>query len=156
MSHPQIKKALDLLTHGVYIIGVKYGTQINGMTAAWVNQVSSQPPMVSVAIGKTHYTSELISKAKSFSVNILSPNQMELARKCGFISGKNQDKLQEEEITYQATGAPILTNCAAYLECNLAQQIEVGDHILFIGTIVNADNKDKSILIFRSKDFFNN
>jgi len=60
MSQSQIEKVLDLLTHGVYIVGVKYGSKINGMTAAWVNQVSSQPPMISVAIGKTHYTSELI------------------------------------------------------------------------------------------------
>jgi flavin reductase (DIM6/NTAB) family NADH-FMN oxidoreductase RutF len=155
MSSSEVKNVLDLLTHGVYIIGVKYGSKINGMTAAWVNQVSSQPPMVSVAVGKDHYTSELISKAKYFSVNILSPNQMELSRKCGFISGRKQDKLQEEEITYQATGAPILTNCAAYLDCKLSHQFEVGDHILFIGTVIKANIKNQSVLIFRSSDFFN-
>ena len=155
MSSSQIENVLDLLTHGVYIIGVKSGKKINGMTAAWVNQVSSQPPMVSVAVGKSHYTSELISKAKSFSVNILSPNQMELARKCGFISGRDQDKLQEEEITYQASGAPILTDCAAYLDCKLSHQFEVGDHILFIGTAIKGNIKDRSVLIFRSSDFFN-
>ena len=155
MSQSQIEKVLDLLTHGVYIIGVKYGSKINAMTAAWVNQVSSQPPMVSVAVGKNHYTSELITKAKSFSVNILSPNQMELARKCGFISGREHDKLQEEEITYQATGAPILSNCAAYLDCKLSYQFKVGDHILFIGTVIKANIKNQSILIFRSSDFFN-
>ena len=155
MYSSEIKNVLDLLTHGVYIIGVKHGSKINGMTAAWINQVSSQPPMVSVAVGKSHYTSELISKAKSFSVNILSPNQMELARKCGFTSGRNQDKLQEEEITYQATGAPILTNCAAYLDCKLSHQFEVGDHILFIGTVIKANIKNQSVLIFRSSDFFN-
>ena len=155
MSHSQIEKVLDLLTHGVYIIGVKYGSEINGMTAAWVNQVSSQPPMVSVAIGKTHYTSELISQAKSFSINILSPNQMELARKCGFSSGRDQDKLIDEELTYQATGAPILSNCSAYLDCTLSHQFEVGDHVLFVGTVVEANVKSQSVLIFKSGDFFN-
>jgi len=155
MSSSEIENVLDQLTHGVYIIGAKYGTQINGMTAAWVNQVSNQPPMVSVAVGKNHYTSELISKAKSFSVNILSPNQMELARKCGFVSGRKQNKLQEEEITCQATGAPILSNCAAYLDCKLSHQFEVGDHILFIGTVIKANIKNQSVLIFRSSDFFN-
>ena len=155
MSHSQIEKVLDLLTHGVYIIGVKYGSEINGMTAAWVNQVSSQPPMVSVAIGKTHYTSERISQAKSFSINILSPNQMELARKCGFSSGRDQDKLIDEELAYQATGAPILSNCSAYLDCTLSHQFEVGDHVLFVGTVVEANVKNQSVLIFKSGDFFN-
>jgi len=155
MASSEIKNVLNLLTHGVYIIGVKYGSKINGMTAAWVNQVSSQPPMISVAIGKSHYTSELISKSKSFSVNILSPNQMELARKCGFTSGRDQEKLQEEEISYQATGAPILTSCAAYLDCKLSHQFEIGDHILFIGTVIKVNIKNQSVLIFRSSDFFN-
>ena len=154
MCPSKIEEVLDLLTYGVYIIGVKYGTKINGMTAAWVNQVSSQPPMISVAVGKSHYTSELISKAKSFSVNILSPEQMELARKCGFSSGRDQDKLQEEEISYPATGSPILSNCAAYLDCKLSHQIEVGDHILFIGTVIKANSKNQPVLIYRSGDFF--
>jgi flavin reductase (DIM6/NTAB) family NADH-FMN oxidoreductase RutF len=156
MCSSKINETIKLLVHGVYIIGVKHKSKINGMTAAWVNQVSSKPPMISVAIGKRHYTADLISKAKSFTVNILSPEQMELAKKCGFISGRDQDKLKEEEIMYQSTGAPILSNCAAYLECKLFHQIEAGDHILFIGTVIKADNKDKSILIYKSKDFFNN
>jgi len=154
VSFSEIGETLDLITHGVYIIGVKHGSKINGMTAAWVNQVSSQPPMISVAIGKTHYTSELISKAKSFSVNVLSTKQMELARKCGFVSGRDQAKLQEAKITYQTTGAPILSNCAAYLDCKLSHKFEVGDHILFIGTVIKADSKNQPVLIFRSSDFF--
>ena len=156
MRCSKIEEVLDLLTHGVYIVGVKYESKMNGMTAAWVNQVSSQPPMISVAIGKSHYTSELISKAKSFSINILSPNQIEVARKCGFSSGRDRDKLQEEEFTYQATGAPILNNCTAYLDCTLSHQFEVGDHVLFIGTVIKANSRNQSVLIFKSSDFLIN
>lgn len=154
MCSIEIREVINLLTHGVYIIGVKYKSRINGMTAAWVNQVSSQPPMISVAIGKSHYTSELIPKAKSFSVNILSPDQIGVARKCGFVSGRDQDKLQEKEVTYQATGAPILSNCAGYLDCELSHQIEVGDHILFIGTVIKANSKNQPALVYRFSDFF--
>jgi flavin reductase (DIM6/NTAB) family NADH-FMN oxidoreductase RutF len=124
------------------------------MTAAWVSQVSSQPSMVSVAIGKSHYTAELIPKTTSFSVNILSTKQMKLAEECGFVSGRNQDKLQGEEISYQATGAPILNNCVAYLDCKLTQQLEMGDHILFIGTVIQAGSNNQPVLIYRSGDFF--
>jgi flavin reductase (DIM6/NTAB) family NADH-FMN oxidoreductase RutF len=80
---------------------------------------------------------------------------LELARKCGFSSGRDQDKLQEEEISYPATGSPILSNCAAYLDCKLSHQIEVGDHILFIGTVIKANSKNQPVLIYRSGDFFN-
>lgn len=154
MCSSKITEVLDLLTHGVYIIGVKYGTKVNGMTAAWVSQVSIKPPIISVAVNKSHYTAELISKAKSFSVNILSPEQMDLAQKCGSVSGRDQDKLQGEEISYQVTGSPLLNNCAAYLDCKLDQQIEAGDHILFIGTVIKADSKRQSVLVYRSSEYF--
>ena len=156
MSSSKINETIKSLVHGVYIIGVKHKLKINGMTAAWVSQVSSKPPMISVAIGKKHYTADLIPKAKSFSVNFLSSEQKELAKKYGFVSGRDQDKLNEKDVIFKTTGAPILGNCAAYLECKLTRTIETGDHILFLGTVVDADNKDKSILIYRSEDFFNN
>ena len=71
-----------------------------------------------------------------------------------FFLRQRQDKLQEEEFTYQATGAPILRNCAAYLDCELFHQIEVGDHILFIGTVIKANSNNEPVLIYKSSDFF--
>ena len=111
--------------------------------------------MVSFAIGKSYYTTESISKVKSFSIIFLPPEQMELAVKCGFSSGRDQDKLQEEEFTYQATGAPILSNCSAYLDCTLSHQFEVGDHVLFIGTVIKVNSNNELVLIYKSGDFFN-
>lgn len=156
MYSSKINDTIKSLVHGVYVIGVKHKLKINAMTAAWVSQVSSKPPMISVAIGKRHYTANLLLKAKFFSVSFLSSEQKEVAKKYGFISGRDQDKLNEKDVMFKVTGAPILRNCAAYLECNLTKTIGAGDHILFVGTVVNADNKDKSILIYRSEDFFNN
>ena len=78
-----------------------------------------------------------------------------VARKCGFVSGRNQNKLRGEELTYQATGAPILSNCTGYLDCELSHQIEVGDRILFIGTVIKANSKNQPALVYRSSGFFN-
>ncbi|MBC8176115.1 MAG: flavin reductase, partial [Deltaproteobacteria bacterium] len=39
------------VTLGVYIVTVKAGDRINGMTAAWISRVSRNPPMVMVSIG---------------------------------------------------------------------------------------------------------
>ncbi len=154
MNTSKIEDVVDLITHGVYIIGVRFGTKMNVMTAAWVSQVSSEPPMVSVSVEKTHYTAELIPKAKSFSVSILSIDQMELARKCGFISGRENIKIQEKEVLFQVSGAPILKDCAAYLDCELSNQVEVGNNILFIGKVLKAKSNNRPVLVYRSRDFF--
>jgi flavin reductase (DIM6/NTAB) family NADH-FMN oxidoreductase RutF len=37
-----------------------------------------------------------------------------------------------------STGAPILDNAPAFVECKLVGTIEKGDHSLFVGEVVNA------------------
>ena len=154
MHGDNIDRALDRLTHGVYLIGTGAGKRRNAMTAAWVTQASGRPPIVLVAVGKTHYTSELIPEAGAFSLNVLSADQYELARKCGFGTGRYTDRLAGLETVTKATGAPVLAECAAYLDCELVSQFPIGDHIVFAGQVVDAGSTDAPVMVYRSADFF--
>ncbi len=153
MNTSKIKETMKLLVHGVYIICVEHKGKVNGMTAAWVSQVSSNPPMVSIAVGKKHFTAQLISQAKKFSINIITPGQKELAIKCGTISGEHHDKLKDEEVVYYDKNIPVLDKCIAYLECDLTKQVDTGDHFLFIGAVRSADKKGNDVLIFKPEEF---
>ena len=146
--------AMKRMKYGDYIIGTKTDKQMNGMTAAWVTQVSSNPLLVSVAIGRTHYTSEMISEAGCFSVNMLRPDQVKLARKCGFGTGKGKDRLEGLEILYKKTGAPILADCAAYLDCKLYKAFEIGDHVVFIGEVVDMGDTGAELMVHDNEVFF--
>lgn len=150
----QISAALDRMTHGVQIICVKTNKHMNGMTAAWVTQVSGKPPMVLIAVGKTHYTSKLIPEARCFSVNILKDTQFDLAKKCGFGSGRNADRLSGLDIIYRETGAPIINDCAAYLDCQLVQSFDMGDCVLFVGEVVAACDFGARALPYEIERFF--
>jgi flavin reductase (DIM6/NTAB) family NADH-FMN oxidoreductase RutF len=127
---------------------------MNAMTAAWVTQVSGRPPLVLVAVGKTHYTSELIAEAGAFSVNVLRSDQYDLARRCGFGSGRQTDRLAGVEVALRATGAPVLTECAAHLDCKVVERLEAGDHHLFIGEVVEGSDTGAPAMVYRSADFF--
>jgi flavin reductase (DIM6/NTAB) family NADH-FMN oxidoreductase RutF len=37
-----------------------------------------------------------------------------------------------------STGAPILDSTPAYVECKLVQTVEIGDHSIFVGEVVDA------------------
>lgn len=147
---PKIRK----VTCGVYIIGVRAEGRTNGMTAAWVTQVSMVPPMVCVSINKRHFTGELIEKARCFSVNVLSADCRELAVRCGFGSGREVDRLSEVDVTYMRTGSPVLKQCAAYMDCELRQTADAGDHRIYIGEVVESGETDKAPLVFDEKEFF--
>jgi flavin reductase (DIM6/NTAB) family NADH-FMN oxidoreductase RutF len=53
------------------------------------------------------------------------------------------------------TGAPILDDVYAYLECKMLSGVRAGDHTIFVGEVLDSKVfKDKVPLEFRSKDFF--
>jgi flavin reductase (DIM6/NTAB) family NADH-FMN oxidoreductase RutF len=141
---------------GLYIVTVKAGDTINGMTAALVCRVSRNPPMVMVSIGETNYTNELIKKAKYFVVNTLTEGQQEMGKHFGFVSGREADKLMGVGFFEAESGAPILERAMSYLECELFDTLITGDHTLFIGKVIGGRilDRSKSPLVFQRSDFF--
>ncbi len=141
---------------GVYIITVRSGERINGMTAAWVTQVSFKPKLVVVSIAPARYTHSLIQEAGFFCINTLSKDHVELAKRFGFVSGRKEDKFKGINYTNALKGSPILEGASAYVECEVVSSVDAGDHTLFIGQVVDAAilKEDAEPLIFKWKDFF--
>ena len=51
------------------------------------------------------------------------------------------------------TGAPVLDQAAAFVECAVRNEIEVGGHTLFIGEVVNsAFQKEEDTAVLRMED----
>lgn len=141
---------------GVFVITAKAGDRINGMTAAWVSQVSFNPLLVGVAIAPARYTHGLIEEGGLFCVNALPKGAVELAKAFGFKSGRKVDKFQGVEHFPAANGTPVLKAAYAYLECKMASRCETGDHTFFLGEVVDGRELDPQAepLIFRWDDFF--
>ena len=127
--------ALKKLTTGIYIVTARKGPEINGMVASWVSQVSFVPPLIMVAIKEERYSHAMIEQAKVFAVNILSTQQHELIPA---FTGKHTpaEKFLHTSHETRNTGAPIIKDALAYLDCKLVEQFTPGDHTLFIGEVV--------------------
>lgn len=155
MSVHGISRSLSRLTLGVYIVGVEADGRRNVMTAAWVTQVSGSPPSVVVAVGQSHYTAELIDKAGAFSLSVLTPDHRGIALRCGSVSGRVEDKLEDIDVRIsQTTGAPIVDGCAAYLDCTVTGRFRVEDHLLFIGQVVGGRDFGRPALAYKAGEFF--
>lgn len=150
----------ELISHavscGVYIITAKHGDRINGMTAAWVTQVSFKPALVGVAIASQRYTYELIEASKSFCINAVSRDQMQLAKDFGFKTGRKTNKFANVEYTNAPKGSPIIKAAYAYLECDVVQTLTTGDHLFVVGEVTDGAvlHEHAEPLIFRWGDFF--
>jgi len=144
------------IPQGIYIVTSKYENKINGLTAAWVGQVSFNPKLLSVALTPTRYTYELIKKSHLFCINTLSKDQIQLAKNFGFVSGRQKNKFEGVDYFFAKHGCPVIKDALAYFECQLVKECEAGDHIILIGEIKDYKvlNPLGKPLIFRWEDFF--
>lgn len=120
------------LTAGVYVVGVADGGRRNAFTAAWLIQVSFDPLLLALSVNPGHASFPLLVGGGGFAVSVLSRDQLDLARHFGTRSGRETDKLAGVSWRAGRTGAPILAEAVAYLECRLTGRIPAGDHDIVI------------------------
>lgn len=144
------------ISHGVYIVTTRTKEKINGMTAAWVAQVSMQPILLMVSVAPARYTHGLIKESGYFALNVLEEGQENIAQIFGFRSGRKFDKFKDVPFFDAPHGSPVLSDAMAYFECKLTDTFTAGDHSLFVGSIADAKlmKSDRTPLIFRWEDYF--
>ena len=154
MTDEAIQAVMHEMPYGLYIIGSKEpeAGKVNGMMADWVMQVSFNPRLITVAFEKDAHTLGNIRRDPSFSVNLLSQDadSMELARPFAQPysgrkvagrgepeSGKVHYKLDGLAYHLTGQGCPILQGAMAWLQCEAEQFIDIGDHIMIIGRVLD-------------------
>jgi flavin reductase (DIM6/NTAB) family NADH-FMN oxidoreductase RutF len=113
----------------------------NLITLSWCTPTSFNPPMVAISVGHQRYSHNLIEETKEFVVNIPTMDILKDVLLCGRTTGKTSDKLAKTLLTpfpAKRVKTPIIKECAAHIECKLIQQIETGDHTLFVGEVLTA------------------
>jgi flavin reductase (DIM6/NTAB) family NADH-FMN oxidoreductase RutF len=148
--------AFKALVNGVYVVTTRLGEKVNGMTAAWVSQVSLNPLLVMVSIAPPRYSHSLIKESGVLAINVLTSEQVDLAKRFGYKSGRKIDKFAGLDYLTATSGAPILPQAYAFLDLKLAHTFTAGDHSLFVGEVLEAKilHPQSQPLIFKKSDFF--
>jgi len=123
----------------IVLIGATVENRANFMAVAWVSRVNARPPMIGIALGKTHYTNAGIHQNKTFSVNVPGMELLEKVDYCGLVSGKNDDKSKLFDIFYgELPHAPMIQQCPLCMECKLVTPVDLATNTFFIGEIMGA------------------
>ena len=130
-----IDRAFNVQIRCVVVITTKSGQKLNGMSAAWVSRASEQPFLVMASVYKKNYSHDLIQSSRIFAVNYLQEGQQKLAIHFGKQSGREVEKFRKIPYFTERTGAPILKDCLAYLDCRVIDQMDSGDHTIFLGEV---------------------
>jgi flavin reductase (DIM6/NTAB) family NADH-FMN oxidoreductase RutF len=146
-----VVETLELFPYGLYIIGSRGSDNINGMMADWLMQVSFQPRLVACSLERNSTTLKNLRETGVFSVNVLAAGDKEVARRfcqprnASKIVGRSEsgsaviyDKLSDTPYKPgELTSCPVLDGALAYLECQVDQIIDTGDHALAIGRVLD-------------------
>ncbi|HET9442568.1 MAG TPA: flavin reductase family protein, partial [Acidimicrobiales bacterium] len=113
----------------------------NLMTANWVTQVSFAPKLVAVSVEKTALTHRLVADGRVFTVNVIDREDRAIIRK--FTKPVEEDAAAGTLNGFSfhdapATGAPVLDQAAAYVDCSVREAVDVGGSTLFLGEVVDA------------------
>jgi flavin reductase (DIM6/NTAB) family NADH-FMN oxidoreductase RutF len=139
MDATAARAVLGQLPYGVYALTVRHAGEEHGMTAAWVMQVSFQPPMVAAAVENTSKTIEMIRDARHFAVTVLHRDQGPVAEKLGRASAEAPHKLKGIKTKpAPASGTPVLADALGWLECRVVTTLPAGDHTLVLGEVIAA------------------
>ena len=132
----EIASLFRRLSVGVYVIGVADGERRGAFTAAWVTQVSFDPLLLALSVNPQNASYAILRAGGAFTVNVLERGQLELARRFGTSSSREQDKLAGVPWHPGRNGTPVLDDALAYFECELQDRHPAGDHELVIGLVV--------------------
>ena len=89
-----------------------------------------------VAVHPNRYTHHLIKKGGVFALHILYDTQSELVSR--FKGPAPKHKFSGLDWATGKTNCPILSDCLAYLECELKTHYRPGNHSLFVGKVLAA------------------
>jgi flavin reductase (DIM6/NTAB) family NADH-FMN oxidoreductase RutF len=134
ISSEAFRDAMRHFAAGVTIVTVKAGDEVHGLTVSAFASVSPEPPLVSVMIDQRHHAFALLEReGAAFAVNILHEGQAELSNRFAWV--KDEDRFANGQWTTATTGAPVLRDALAWLDCTIHSRHSAGTHTLYIGEI---------------------
>jgi flavin reductase (DIM6/NTAB) family NADH-FMN oxidoreductase RutF len=147
VESPEFRRVLGHWVTGVSVVTAQPANgQPCGLTANAVCSVSLDPPLVLVCVEQTADSHDCIASAGAFSVNVLRSEQEELARR--FAAHDVTEKFKGVAYHAEATGAPILDDALAWVDCRTWATYEAGDHTIYIGRVLAGDAREGAPLLY--------
>lgn len=129
----------------------------NIFTLCWHMPVSMDPPLFAISAGKTRYSSKIIKESKVFVVNFMDLKYEKEVVFCGTHSGEDMDKFKDSGLGKEEADSidcPRIKQADGYLECRVVQEIDAGDHIIFVGEVLKQEVKKTKNRIFSGAEGF--
>lgn len=142
------RQVLGHFTTGVTVITAAGESGPVGLAVGSFSSVSLDPPLVGFFADKGSTSWPKIQATGSFCVNVLGEHQEDVCRR---FASKEPDKFAGLGWKAAASGAPLLEGVIAWIDCDIAEVVEAGDHYLVLGAVreLEVGHDGPPLLFFR-------
>lgn len=141
------------LASSVMVITARSDKQTNGLTATAMCSLSTAPESILVCVNKDASATEIILQSRCFAVNVLAEHQQDIATRF------STPKLAPDQRFYGAdwfqlkSGAPVLRDALASLDCEVAHHFLYGTHYVFVGRVLAMRSREGAGLLYCNGQF---
>lgn len=131
-----LKSAMRTLAGGVSVVTAGTGEDRTGATVTSATSLAMDPPTMIVNINLSSSTWPVIRRHGHFAVNILSDEQQAIADRFAGRGGlKGVERYAGAEWMTLVTGASVLIDALAAIDCEVEEAIERHSHAIVLGRV---------------------
>lgn len=130
---------------GVAIVTTATDDELHGMTVNSLTSVSLDPPLLLVCLTRGSRTAEAVADRGAFVVNLLGRHQGALSDR---FAKRGEDHFEGSDVDRNERGLPLLARGLGWLDCDVWQTYEGGDHVIVVGRVVACEAREGTPLVF--------
>jgi flavin reductase (DIM6/NTAB) family NADH-FMN oxidoreductase RutF len=132
--------AVGHIPSGLFIVAVRdpAGDLVDGYLASWIQQISFNPMLVSLAIRPGRPAYDLIKSGKPFAINIVGEHDKTYLKHFWKGYDPSNNPFKELAHTVGAAGGVILGQAKSAIECKMIEAFRPGDHELIIAQVLSS------------------
>ncbi len=126
-----------------------------GMTVSAFNSLSLEPPQVLICLFKATSVARRIQESRLFAVSVLDADHAGISdRFAGRVPlGPDGDRFDGVPTFEAETGAKILADALAWVDCRVASIHDGGTHWIIVGEVLSAGHDEGDPLVYFNRSY---
>ena len=147
VSSATLRRVAGTFATGVTAITTLVDGRAHGCTANAVASLSLDPPLMLLCLARSGNTYAYLKNSEVFAINILD-DSAESRALCRSFASDSADKFSGVEFRRGKINVPILALAISWLECEVVDSYDSGDHTIFIGRVLAAEDRGRMPLLY--------
>lgn len=130
------RDAMARFAGAVHVVATDGPAGRRGTTVIAACSVSDKPPMILVCLNRENVANELFAENGVFSLNTLSMQHLDTANAfSGLTAATQEERFSHGEWLTLGTGAPVLADAMASLDCEIVDHKDMATHRVLFGKV---------------------